>query len=63
MGYTPIVLEQTNFDYYHLGEVFNKGLDDKVDKKEGLLKRLENIEENKNVSNNDKNKKLMKKVD
>ena len=57
MGYTPIVLEQTNFDYYHLGEVFNKGLDDKVDKKEGLLKRLENIEENKNVSNNDKNKK------
>ena len=57
LGYTPSVLEQTHFDYYHLGEVFNKGLDNKVDKKEGLLKRLENIEENENVSNNDRNKK------
>ena len=29
----------------------------KLIKKEGLLKRLENIEENENVSNNDRNKK------
>ena len=40
-----------------MGRVFNKGLDDKDDKKEGLLKRLKNIEKNQNVNKNDKNKK------
>ena len=44
LGYRPSVLEQTKFDYSPLGKVFNKGLDDKDDKKEGLLKRLKNIE-------------------
>ena len=57
LGYRPSVLEQTKFDYSPLGKVFNKGLDDKDDKKEGLLNRLKNIEENQNVNNNDKNKK------
>ena len=57
LGYGPSVLQQTKFDYSSLGKVFNKGLDDKDDKKEGLLNRLKNIEENQNVNNNDKNKK------
>ena len=33
LGYRLSVLEQTKFDYSPLGKVFNKGLDDKVDKK------------------------------
>ena len=45
LGYRPSVLEQTKFDYSPLGKVFNKGLDDNDDKKEGLLKRLKNIED------------------
>ena len=57
LGYRPSVLEQTKFDYSPLGKVFNKGLDDKDDKKEGLLKRLKNIEKSRNINNNDKNKK------
>ena len=38
-------------------KVLNKGLDDKDDKKEGVLKRLKNIEKNQSINNNDKNKK------
>ena len=57
LGYTPSVLEQTKFDYSLLAKVFNKGMDDKDDKKEGLLKRRKNIEKNQNGNNNDKNKK------
>ena len=57
LGYRPSVLEQTRFDYSLLGKVVNKGLDDKNDKKEGLLKRLKNIERNQKVNNNDKNNK------
>ena len=57
LGYRPSVLEQTKFDYSLLGKVFNKRLDDKDDKKEGLFERLENIEENQKVNNSDKNKK------
>ena len=57
LEYRPSVLEQTKFDYSLLGKVLNKGLDDKNDKKEGLLKRLKNIERNQKVNNNDKNKK------
>ena len=48
--YLTGVLEQTKFDYSPFGKVFNKGLDDKDDQKERLLKRLKNIE--------DKNEKL-----
>ena len=60
MGYRPSVLEQTKFDYSPLGKVFNKGLDDKDDKKEGLLKRLNNIEKASIIMT--KTKKLMMKV-
>ena len=35
-----------------MGKVFNKGLDDKDDKKEGLFKRLKNIE--KKIKNENK---------
>ena len=44
LGYRPSVLEQTKFDYSPLGKIFNKGLDNKDDKKEELFKRLKNIE-------------------
>ena len=40
LGYRPGVLEEAKFDYSPLGKVFNMGLDNKDDKKEGLLKRL-----------------------
>ena len=40
---TNCVLEQGRFEYSPLGKVFNKGLK-KEEKKEGLLKRLRNIE-------------------
>ena len=43
LGYTPGVTEQAKFEYSPLGKVFNKGLDGK-DRKEGLLKRLKNLE-------------------
>ena len=46
LGYTPVVVEQDKFEYSPLGRVFNKGLQ-KDDKKEGLLKRLKNIEDKK----------------
>ena len=62
LGYRPSVLEQTKFDYSPLGKAFNKGLDDKDDKKEGLLKRLKNIEEIKKSIIMTKTKKLMIKV-
>ena len=39
----PRTVEQAKFDYYPLSKFFNKGL--KEDKKEGLLKRLKNIED------------------
>ena len=57
LGYRPTVLEKTKFDYSPLGTVFNKGLYDQDYNKEGLLKRLKNIEKTQNVNNNDKNKK------
>ena len=43
--------------YFSLGKAFNKELDDKDDKKEGLLNRIKNIEKNQSVNYNDKNKK------
>ena len=46
LGYTPVVVELDKFEYSPLGRVFNKGLE-KDDKKEGLLKRLKNIEDKK----------------
>ena len=44
LGYKPSVFEQAKFDYSPLGNIFTKGLD-KDDQKEGLFKRLENIQD------------------
>ena len=44
LGYKPGVVEKTEFEYYPLGKVFNKGLE-KEDKNEELLKRFKNIED------------------
>ena len=46
----PSFLEQAKFEYSPLGKIFNKGLN-KDEDKQGLLKRLKNIE--------DKNEKLL----
>ena len=43
LEYKPGVIEQTKFEYSPLTKVFNKGLE-KEGEKEGLLKRLKNIE-------------------
>ena len=53
----PSTIEQAKFEYSPLGKVFNKGLD-KNDKEEGLLNRLENIENAQKglINGNNKNK-------
>ena len=43
LGYKQDVIQKAKLEYFPLGNVFNKGRD-KSDKKEGLLKRLKNIE-------------------
>ena len=43
LGLKPSTVEQAKFGYSPLGKIFNKGLK-KDDQKEGLLKRLKNIE-------------------
>ena len=40
----PSTVEQAKFEYSPLGKIFNKGLSED-DKKEGILKRLENIKD------------------
>ena len=40
----PSTVEQTKFEYSPLGKIVNKGLSEE-DKKEGLFKRLKNIED------------------
>ena len=47
LGYKPDAFEQAKFEYSPLGKVFTDGLD-KSDKNEGLLKRLNNIEDKSN---------------
>ena len=49
----PSTVEQAKFEYSPLGKIFNKGLKEE-NKKEGLFKRLKNIETNENSNNNDK---------
>ena len=44
LGFKAGVVEQAKFEYSPLGKVFNQGLE-KEDKKEGLLRRLKNIED------------------
>ena len=43
LGYKLDVIQEVKFEYSPLGKVFNKGIDES-DKKEGLLKRLKNID-------------------
>ena len=47
LGYKPDAFEQAKFEYSPLGKVFADGLD-KSDRKEGLLKKLKNIEDKSN---------------
>ena len=44
LGLKPSTIEQAKFEYSPLGRTVNKGLD-KDDQKEGLFKRLKNIED------------------
>ena len=44
LGCKPIVIEKARFEYSQLAKIFTEGLDKDEDKKEGLLKRLKNIE-------------------
>ena len=44
LGLKPSTVEQASFEYYPLGKVFDKGLTEE-DKKEGVLKRLRNVED------------------
>ena len=41
----PCTIEQAKFEYSPLGKIFNKRLNKDEDKKEGILKRLKNIED------------------
>ena len=43
LGYKPSLVEQAKFDYSLQDIIFNRGLD-KDDQKEGLFRRLKNIE-------------------
>ena len=43
LGYNPDVIQKAKFEYSPLGKVFNEELNES-DKKEGLLKRLKNID-------------------
>ena len=47
LGYKPDAFEPAKFEYSPLAKVFTDGLD-KSDRKEGLLKRLKNIEDKSN---------------
>ena len=44
LGLKPSTVEQAKFEYSPLSKIFNKGLSED-DKKEGLFKRLKNIED------------------
>ena len=44
LGLKPSIVEQAKFEYSPLCKIFNKGLSEE-DKKEGILKRLENIKD------------------
>ena len=56
LKYKPDALEQAKFTYSPLGKVFNDGLNKKDNtKKEGILQRLKNIEDNLNSNDNNDN--------
>ena len=54
----PSTIEQVKFEYSPLGKIVNKGLSQE-DKKEGVLKRLKNIEDTNKVENKVKNKDII----
>ena len=57
LGYKPNVVQKAKFEYSPLGQVFNKGLDTN-DKKEGLLKRWKNIENQSKMAGKNKDNQL-----
>ena len=58
LGLKPSTVEQAKFEYSPLGKTFNKGLSE-YDKKEGLFKRLKNIENaQKNLFRDDDNESI-----
>ena len=64
LGLKPSITEQARFEYSPLGKIFNKGLSED-DQKEGLFKRLKNIEDKneeqlKLLSNTNKNSSYIK---
>ena len=64
LGLKPSTVEQTKLEYSPLGKIFNKGLNED-DQKEGLFKRLKNIEDkneeqSKQLSNTNKNSSYIK---
>ena len=62
LGLKPSTVEQVKFDISPLGKIFNKGLSEE-DKKEGLLKRLKNIEDKNKVKNKVENKDIKEVTD
>ena len=58
LGLKPSTIEQAKFEYSPLVKIFNRVLDDD-DKKEGLFKRLKNIENaQKNLIRDDDNESI-----
>ena len=55
-------IAQAKFEYSPLGKIFNKGLSED-DKKEGILKRLKNIEDENKVINKVENKDIKEVTD
>ena len=62
LGLKPSTIEQAKFEYSPLGKIFNKGLSED-DKKEGILKRLKNIEDENKVKNKVENKDIKEVTD
>ena len=61
LGLKASTVEQAKFEYSPLGKIFNKGLSED-DKKEGILKRLKNIEDKNKVENKVENKDIIEEV-
>ena len=57
LGYKPDVIQKPKFEYSPLGKVFNIEWDES-DKKEGLLKRLKNIEDQSKINEENKDNQL-----
>ena len=59
LKYKPDALEQAKFTYSPLGKLFNDGLNKKNNtKKEGILQRLKNIEDNLSSNNDNDNREV-----